>query len=310
MDNNTWINNNNFEITVDGHFARINITNNIFRDNYCRTGLLTIKGMEKKLKIVNNKFLNNNGKYVVEFSSNSQSEIIGNVPAVFMYNELRSNKRFMRGRTGVLQVDRDPTCVVAFRGIQKVRINRNLFSDNFLEYQLLAGIKTAKIDNFLNVAENWWGTDNEKDIKNRIFDFDDWNDHAIAEYRPYLLEDNFQSSYSVSFSSNNTIDLDSLGGRLYEDLRLTARDRPYIINSDITVMPNVTLTIYPGVVMEFAPNVGILVLGILNARGYIGSEIIMRPIVFSENLKNAEHGKFDVREKRELEKFYGQEAIR
>ncbi|CAG9858649.1 unnamed protein product [Phyllotreta striolata] len=312
MDNNTWINNKNFEVTIDGHFAVVNITNNIFRDNYCPNGLLTLKGMEKKLKIMNNRFHSNNGKYVVEFSSNSQSEIIGNVPAVFMYNELRNNRRVMRGRSGVgvIQLNHDPTCVVAFRGIQKVQINRNLFSSNALDYQLLAGIKTAKINNFLNVAENWWGTNDENEIKNKIFDFDDWNDHAIAEYRPYLLDDNFEASYSVSFSTNVTLDLDSLGGRIHEDVRLTNRGRPYIVKSDITIMPNVTMTIYPGVVMEFAPNVGILVLGILNARGYPGSEIVMRPITPSGNLKHAGVEGFNIREKRSIEKLYGPEAIR
>ncbi|KAG5895778.1 hypothetical protein JTB14_001625 [Gonioctena quinquepunctata] len=311
MDNNTWINNKNFEITIDGHFAIVNITNSAFRDNYCKTGLLAMKGMEKKLLIMNNRFINNNGRYMVEFSSNSQSEIIGNVPAVFINNELRNNRYMMRGRSGVLQVDGNPTCVVGFRGIQKVRINRNLFSDNSLSYQLLAGIKTAKINNFLNVAENWWGSNNEDEIKSRIFDFDDWNDHAIAQYRPYLLADDFQSSYSVTFSANTTLDLDDLGGRIYEDLILKNRGRPYTIHKDLTVMPNATLTIYPGVVMEFAPNVGILVLGVLNARGYVGSEIIMEPLSASENLlRNDELNKLDVREKREVEQFYGQEAIR
>ncbi|XP_023022507.2 C-type lectin domain-containing protein bark beetle isoform X1 [Leptinotarsa decemlineata] len=310
MDNNTWSNNKNFEITVDGHFAVVNITNSVFQDNNCKKGLLALKGMEKKLLIMNNKFVNNNGLYVVEFSSNSQSEIIGSVPAVFTYNELRNNKYFLRARGGVLQLDRELTCVVGFRGIQKVRVNRNLFSGNSLDYHLLAGIKTAKINNFLDVAENWWGSDNEKEIKSKIFDFDDWNDHAIAQYKPYLLEDNFQSSYSATFSVNSTIDLDDLGGRIYEDLRLTNRGRPYLVHKDITVMPNVTLTIMPGVVMEFAPNVGILVLGVLNARGFAGSEIVMRPVSVSENLMKDERGVLDIREKREIEQFYGQEAIR
>ncbi|XP_056639840.1 protein bark beetle [Diorhabda sublineata] len=309
MDNNTWINNKKFGITIDGHFAVINITNNVFKDNQCQTGLIALKGMEKKLKIVNNKFESNNGQYVVKFSSNSQSEIIGDVPAVFMYNELRNNKRFIKGRSGILQPSIDPTCVVGFSGIQKVKVNRNLFSDNFLDYQLLAGIKTAKIDNYLDVAENWWGTDNENEIKRKIFDFDDWNDHAIAKYQPYLLEDNFQASYSVSFKTNTTIDLDSLGGRIYEDLRLTNRERPYTVKSDITVMPNVTLTISPGVVIEFAPNIGILVLGALKANGYPGSEILMRPITKAGNLRQAGNGA-KIRDKRAIEEFYGQSGIR
>lgn len=311
MDNNSWINNRNFEINIDGHFAVVNITNNVFKENKCKTGLFTTRGMEKKLLITNNEFNNNNGLFVVQFSCNSQSEIIGDVPAVFTHNDLRNNKYFMRGRGGIFLLDRDPTCVIGFKGIQKVRVNRNLLSDNTLDYQLVAGIKTAKINNFLNVAENWWGTTDENEIRSRIFDFDDWNDHAIAVYRPYLLQDNLQASYSVTFSANTTIDLDNLGGRIYEDLTLTNRGRPYIVQSDLTVMPNVTLTIYPGVVMNFKPNIGILVLGTLNAVGYAGNEIIMKPVDYSGNM--VMETKTDTwldREKREIEVFYGNEAIR
>lgn len=311
MDNNSWINNRNFEINIDGHFAVVNITNNVFKENKCKTGLFATRGMEKKLLITNNQFTNNNGLFVVQFSCNSQSEIIGDVPAVFTRNDLRNNKYFMRGRSGILQLDGDPTCAIGFKGIQKVRVNRNLFSENALDYQLVAGIKTAKMGNSLNVAENWWGTANENEIRSKIFDFDDWNDHAIANYRPYLLQDNFQASYSTSFSSNTTIDPDNLGGRLYEDLTITNRGRPYIIQTDLTVMPNITLTIYPGVVMEFQRNIGILVLGTLNAVGYAGNEIIMRPVEYSGNLmQDNSSDDWKDRNKRDIEVFYGNEAIR
>ena len=75
------------------------------------------------------------------------------------------------------------------------------------------------------------------------------------------------------------IDLDDLGGRLHESIRLLARPgRPYIIRRDLTVMPGVTLTIEPGAELEFYPSVGILVLGTLHAQGNIDRNIIMRPV--------------------------------
>ncbi|CAG9761945.1 unnamed protein product [Ceutorhynchus assimilis] len=307
MDNNTFVNNRNFAIDIDGHFAEVNITSNVFKENKCQNGLLTIKGMEKKLLIWNNKFLDNNCKYVVLFSCNSQSEIIGKIPAVFIYNELRNNKYIQLGRSfGVLQKLQDPRFVVGFRGIQKVNINRNIFAANALEYELLAGIKTAKINEYLNVRENWWGTSVENEIEAKIFDFDDWNDHAIATFRPYLLEEDFQSSHSLTFNTNTSMDVNNLKGRLYQDLVLTSRQEPYLIQSDLTVMPNVTLTIHPGVTMEFAPNIGILVLGTLHAEGIEGKEIVMRPIRETGNLLME---KAPQREKRELE-LMGQESIR
>lgn len=82
----------------------------------------------------------------------------------------------------------------------------------------------------------------------------------------------------MSWDQPTPIDLDNLSGRLTTSLTLFPRDRPYIIRADITVMPDVTLTITPGVVLEFAPRVGLLVLGRLVARGKRGEEIIMRPV--------------------------------
>ena len=61
--------------------------------------------------------------------------------------------------------------------------------------------------------------------------------------------------------------------------RLIARPgRPYVIRSDLTVMPGATLSIEPGVEMEFYPSVGILVLGTLHAQGNLERNIIMRPV--------------------------------
>lgn len=79
------------------------------------------------------------------------------------------------------------------------------------------------------------------------------------------------------------MDLDNLGGRIIENLSIHARDRPYVVRSDITIMPEATLHIYPDVVMEFAPNVGILVLGTLKAVGVPDHEIIMRPMERNDN---------------------------
>lgn len=77
--------------------------------------------MEKKLLIDFNKIENNRGKFMVEFNSNSQSEIIGFVPAAFIYNDLRRNSFLSALRSfGVLQLQNEPTSVICFKGIQKV----------------------------------------------------------------------------------------------------------------------------------------------------------------------------------------------
>lgn len=295
--NNTWSKNEKFGIVIDGHYAEVNITGNKFLDNHCQNGLMAFRGMEKKLKIEENKILSNVGRFMVEFNSDSQSEILGEVFAVFRYNELKDNTA--EGRTikpggrsffrGTRNNPIDPTCVIGFGGVQHVQIFRNLVSGNMQDYDLVAGVKSARLGNFLDAQENWWGSRDPQYIDKRIFDFDDWNNHAEARWRPYLIEDNVLGSISVSFVESITVDLDNLGGRIYEDLTLTRRATPYVIKRDITVMPDVTLNIGGGVEMEFAPNVGILVLGTLNARGGRESTIKMRPIAKqSEELNRIE----------------------
>ncbi|KAL9707408.1 hypothetical protein quinque_010926 [Culex quinquefasciatus] len=285
LGNDTWVRNRRFGVVIDGHYAAVNISSNIFMDNVCAHGLIGFKGMEKKLRIDNNRIVKNSGKYLVEFRSDSQSEILGEIPAIFAFNHIESNEKvtstrsemrnFIRGDRGNAK---DPTCVIGFGGVQKVQIYRNVISNNDQDYDLIAGIKSARLNNYLDVRENWWGSQDEEHIRRRIFDFDDWNNHAEAQFRPYLIEDSIDGSTSISIGRNRTVDLDNLGGKILEDLSLYRREQPYVIKADITIMPGVTLNIFPGVVIEFTPNVGILALGTLVARGTRDGEIIMKPV--------------------------------
>ncbi|XP_034245120.1 protein bark beetle isoform X3 [Thrips palmi] len=278
LSNNTWRDNRNFAFVIDGHFAALNLTKNIFDSNQCKTGLISVRGMEKRMNIYRNRIERNTGAYMVEFRADSQSEIMGNVDAYMIENELRHNRDNAPLQRGYFQVYRSPSCVVGFHGIQKVRVRRNLFSNNELDYVLVAGVRTAQLASTVDVSENWWGTPDAHLIRQRIFDFDDWNNHAQAEFRPYLLQDNFDASLSVSFEQPVIVDTNNLGGRYKDSLRLFYRPEPYRVYSDITILPDAVMTIDPGVIMEFAPNVGILVLGTLRAQGRRGLEIVMKPL--------------------------------
>lgn len=274
LGNDTWSRNKNFGVHITGHFAVVNITGNAFRENECLTGLIGFRGMEKKLKIDGNQINNNNARYIIEFRADSLSEILGEVHAILAYNKIANNhfngmirSNYLRSRS--LDYDRwlanrNPTCVIGFGGIQKVRLYRNLFVENKLKYDLVAGVRSARLNNFLDATENWWSSTDVNYIHSRIFDFDDWNNHAEVLFRPFLLENNVDGSLSTATIERRPIDIDNLGGRLFEDLTLYRRGVPYVVNSDITIMPGVKMTIHAGTEFEFAENVGILVLGELN----------------------------------------------
>ncbi|OWR46233.1 Neurotrypsin [Danaus plexippus plexippus] len=287
---------------------------------------------------------NNIYHYVMQDNTIERNKYGGfdvSLPYVWQYNENFTHSIYMNNNTwrnnqqfglllmdislkfvsqinrGVLLRNADPTYVIGFKGVQKVKVSRNLFGSNDLQYTLLAGIKTAKINNLLDVTENWWGSADEKEIRKQIFDFDDWNNHAVATYLPYLLTDSFDSSASVTFSAERDIDLNDLGGRVTSDLTLPARVQPYFINVDITVMPEVTLTISPGVVLEFAPNVGILVLGTLRAIGHSQLPILMKPMSSSSKIETnrierdvSQYYTSHHKNKRQLEMLTTTESIR
>lgn len=313
LGNDTWTRNIQFGVNVMGHYAVVNITGNVFSDNDCEYGLIGFKGMEKKFKIDYNRITGNNGKYMVEFRADSLSEVLGEVPAIFAFNEIKNNRyeklasitrgSFRLPPRGRRVYTMDPTCVIGFGGVQKVKIFRNLVSNNNMNYDLVAGIKSARLNNFLDATENWWGSIEPEYILSRIFDFDDWNNHAEVQFRPFLLEDNVDGSVSMKFDDKRVTDLDNIGGRIFDDVQIFQKGIPYVINADITVMPGVTLTIGPGVEMEFAPNVGILVLGTLIARGGASGEIVLRP----QTPKAAQTRKI---EKRAIEHMTNYDTIR
>jgi hypothetical protein len=300
FENVTFRNNENFETLIAGHYSQLTVINSLFESNICKGGLFSVTGMEKQMLIFNNQFIHNQGSFVVQFDTDSQSEIVGAVLAYFVRNQVKFNRVNPRLRNEVKMINnatyQPMSYAIGLKGHQKVNVTKNLFGDNQLDYELLAGTKTAKLENYVNVIHNWWGTSDPKRIKERIFDFDDWNSYAIATYRPYLLREDYDSPFSTTFEPENEVTIDNLGGRLLHPLILYKRNRPYIVKSDLTIMPNAMLTIGPGVELEFYPSVGILALGPLIAQGLPESPIVMKPIQlkkmeqleFLERLKSRE----------------------
>ena len=165
------------------------------------------------------------------------------------------------------------------RGLQNLTINRNLFHNPLLGLELLGGQSSSKLENYLDVTENWWGTTDQVEIKKKIFDFDDWNSFAIAEYHPYLMTSSFEANRCLEPKLRTVIDLTKpLGGRIMENLRLVRRSQPYLVERDVTVMKGYSLVIEEGVRMQFSPGVGILVLGSLTAVGSEANKIKFEPV--------------------------------
>lgn len=280
INHNLFVQNNNFQFVIDGHYTRLNVTHNTFKKNTCPEGLVKIAGMEKALLFEENSIENNQGPFMVLFDIQSHADKFGLVPANVRRNTIQLNKDILidlpsDGESVEMYQPRSYT--VAVKGVQYINITRNLFQNPNLQYEFLAAVITGSLDSRLNVRENWWGTAEQESIKRKMFDFDDWNSYAIAEFSPFLGSSDHGAAlftFNEGMSSKGHVEL---GGLIRKNLFLSKRSTPYRINRDLTVMPGVTLHINKGVEIEFFPSIGILVLGEMIVRGTDSEPVVMKP---------------------------------
>ncbi len=269
-------NNQQFEFRIDGFYCNSSIARNRFQGNRCLLGCISITGTEKDLDVHDNEIYENYGRYMMEFNMNSHTPYTRWVDAFVTYNNFKRNKKL---DAGLSHPSSSPTSyTVGVKGVQNITFLRNLFT-NDLDYELVAGQSSSNLENYLDATENYWGSQDQAFIQKHLFDFDDWNNYAIAEYYPYLLYDRFESDLSFSGKQHSDFDINKpLGGRIEGAVALKKDNSPYVVQSDITVMPTGSLFIDSGVELQFYPNIGILVLGSMTVRGYEDDHIKFNPV--------------------------------
>lgn len=303
--NNSFFRNHQFEVAIGGHFVDMNMTRNTFRENRCKNSLIYFSGMEKKILIRHNLIELNTCSRIMEFDIQSHADKLGSVTAYLEYNALRRNRRLPPSNAtayyNMMNSLRQPKLMaklhpqasdfaLSMKGLQPLNITRNLFANPELRFELVVGIIMDPNERTVNAIENYWGTTLPSEISDRILDFDDWNSFAIAEISPYLTQDSFTAASMIAEPRDlmpqyqRQTNSRSLGGRLTKSVVLPWRKEPYLVESDFTIMPGVRLTIEKGVVLEFMPYIGMLVLGDLIAAGTRDKPIQMRPALSASDI--------------------------
>src|ERR1039457_3484606 len=115
----------------------------------------------------------------------------------------------------------------------------------------------------INASYNWWGSGTGPLLTgvNKV--------SSGVDYSNYLATTAFGNTPFVPSSPQTTIG----DGTLTGITTWTLAGSPYYINGNITVDSSATLTINSGVVVKFAPNVGLWIYGTLNASGTSGNKI-------------------------------------
>ena len=151
--------NQNFEFRIDGFYCNSSIARNRFQGNLCKTGCVTISGTEKDFEMNDNEFFENQGRYIFEINMHSHTPYTRWVDAQIMYNNFKRNRK-IDGETEQGASSTPTTYTMGIKGLQNITIIKNLF-DNYLDFELVGGYSSSSLENYLDVTQNWWGTNDQ-----------------------------------------------------------------------------------------------------------------------------------------------------
>ncbi|XP_033123702.1 protein bark beetle-like [Anneissia japonica] len=274
--NNTFYDNRGSSIytdIIDGQCV-LNISTNTFYSNDAGIEyFVRLPGDITSVHISNNQFINNVGHnliYIFDSRQIHRSKILPD-SLIISFNNITGNKPDSKHRG-------EMSCAVRIN-IPRGSVTNNILNngDFLIEICSNAVLFDESFD-VINATYNWWGTTNDVIIENRVVDISDRNDIISIEHSPYLTSDDLYGNYTTINSSRLDDNTRFIGGKIKGELTLTLNQSPYEIESDITVLQNSLLTVEAGVVLQFHPNIGILVLGDFVADGKENGVIVMESI--------------------------------
>lgn len=200
---NEFVRNRLFEVSIDGYYAHINITKNVFMDNECRLGLVRFAGTEKDFFIYSNQIERNEANFVFDLDARSHADNDYDLISLVVENSIRNNRRpasphwranqahysTLREAAQLLVPNAPTSYAIALRGIQNCSINKNILEnvgEHGFDYELVGAMLTNTLNSSIDATQNWWGTSNANAIAERIFDLNEWNNHALVRFVPFI----------------------------------------------------------------------------------------------------------------------------
>ena len=240
-----------------------------------------------RIIVEGNTFVRNKGKSIVLLSPETyfNSGVQVQNVAFFRNNTLKNNVVFNR----TLSSPTSPNCVFEVTRSVNVEVYHNIFDNPCSSYDVGNGVEAMSSLDRINFTLNYWGTDNELIIRNRIFDFDDSSFFATIEYFPFLLSADPSDVAGLSHPRQYPLFVTpsgEVGGQLNDSLTLTAASSPYLITRDVTILPTGSLSIEAGVVIEVKANTGILVEGSMSSLGSSVSPVTFREQSIARGQRN------------------------
>ena len=256
------------------------LADNLFKENDCKDkSVIDVLRLDDNFKIENNTFTKNRAKSVMRLQViRFRYYSLQRRQVSFKNNTLSNNIAYNTSRPS----NAGDSCAVVLSGIlhfKEVYFHFNKFNNSKYLSELCVRVPVFSANDVINVTFNWWATTNSSEVHDRIWDYDDNYDFAIANYWPFLLSSDDRNITSLEphyFKQQGNV----LSGRLFHSLTLKHSYSPYRITSDLTILKNVTLTVEAGVTVTVRPGVSILVTGALQAKGTLSKPVlftVMKP---------------------------------
>ena len=243
-------------------YSPLTVKNNIFYNNNCsEKGVLEVRAMDREIVVDNNVFESNEGFFMVLLNS------------AFSIEFQMANKHVNFGNNTFVNNTNVPSnslaCELSISGLidyKNFSIHYNKFNSLKFTKEVCVFIFASSYSSRLDMSLNFWGHNDANAIRKRIFDAESNYEFAWGMISPFLSDSGnilHEKNQSGNFDKGDSV----LGGRLKSTLRLDISHSPYKILSDLTVLPQISLIIDPGVEMQFHSGVGMLVLGSLLVNG-------------------------------------------
>ena len=228
-----------------------------------------------------NVFKNNKGRSIVLLIDLTKTYYPAESAIYFRNNTLKGNNVYNQSETN----RPSPTAIIDITDGLNVQVCRNKFDNPESSFEVCILTEAISSLDKINMTLNYWGTNDEKVIRERIYDFYDSNYFATATYCPFLLSPdplnvtkwpcgNFISPLVVGLSGE-------IGGQLKSTLTLSAARSPYLMTRDVTILPAGKLVIEAGVVIEAREHTGILVEGSMMSLGTANRPVVIRAAMSS-----------------------------
>ena len=262
------------------------IRGNVFTNNSClNSGVIEIQRISKDIAIVDNILKSNKGQFMVLL----QCEYVvgvntGMKNVTFLNNSLLNN---------VAVSSSSPSCQLKVSGFTEWRtffINFNRFSSQDFSKELCVSAHASSHSSTVQASLNVWGYDDEEKIKERIYNAEDNYEQTFVVFRPYISNARNTIKGSQENATFNALSKSFLGGRILSNVLLRKEKSPYTVVSDVTILPEASLSIDPGVVVHFMPGVGMLVLGSL----FVGGNVD-QPVKFSLSKRTKDSDSLKIR---------------